>query len=1267
MEYEVEQQVLEIFRMSVSNNFEEVKASEEKIKMLYNDMDKDKLIKMLMKFILYPVDPHNPNNNLYNRILDTNVKMSILISVKNWVKKSVESDLDHIKLTSHIELFLKHICLHGLLDIYNDEIRNLERHFFEILFVLFKYNICDDYDYIIFYIILIHISDYPISELMTQWNYQDKKNNSYALNVIESLSLYKSNQEILRNMMCTNFNQEYSKLLDNIEKVAKHFVDSRNESVCNDINNYIANTKKVYKFKDHFNMFGINDCYLFKVNDGNEGLHKMNNGNRMMGTQQENCASVTINNNDFDFLGKGTLLNDYNYNVKIIDAIKNKVSFKNVEMTFFQNKFRALKVLRKILKNYNDSSYNCKYDLKIILTHIEFPITLYFVYIYNKFKEFNQFINYQLNEVASRGSEEMNEEMERCFYVMNELILNAYMILKIFHNIHMVDLPEYFEDNIEIYFNVFYNMLVYDISILKNYFQHVQISKERKTHNGIMQGNTGSNTNSSSGIGWSLEQMMHLQKKFETNLTKVKMILTDIIKVYADKYQEESKQYILKLIFSLSEMLYREKDRGLLCHTYNCLSSTVTLIHHMNLAKSDQNPYKDRIFLEKLLDRVLQHIKLKINDIEEMMDADLEYFKNDLNNVNSFSVRSTAIHFLKTLCSYYFDLCIPFLENRIMSRDSLSTSFGLNTNINTVVGITEAQRKNEEQGMIDTKSAYYEPCNFEYKMQLITCLNQPNMIKNFFDSNLKNMLSEIIMVLRTKYPNVESVCFDIQSFNFESPSFNATANKRIWLETHDIMGIENMLFLLSILKFLMTSKGICTMQNISEIFTFFYYMLYYENNMIHNYSYVCIHRVLNERLPLEVLNVIAPITLGSIVNRLLFIVKYDVSNGILNEYPLFTLMSIIIKFPSRDHRYLGMIVKFIDDIIKMVINQTYNPVFNHYLFELLMLVMKRIYKTEQKETTAQIENIIITTFAQILELYVHDFIPYIFQILSVVIENTFTVQEVHVKILSNLYEMDFWKSSVGNANGIMCVLRSYFKKYNLYQQMIGSNMERLFSLYQYCLGNSKLMTDSFQIIMSILVYLPIQSYQNYVKPLLVLLFTYLQQYKNEIFKIKVMHAISVLVIKSDETMFVNVVESIQPGLIMNVLKNLYMPILDKLINTQEKAIVFIAVSKILNHEKVKNTPLATDILECLNRNLVRNELVLKKIEKNEVDEEKTEIDSSFEIGFSKLTMMKHENFNDLILNEINAVDELKSRLLNVHFYNICQVKKLENILELMNR
>lgn len=325
MENQIEKDMISIFTQSVSSNFEDVKYSEEKINNLYNDSNKEEYIRILLKLIMYPYNENNENKNVYDSTLNRNVKVSMLISIKNFIKKSIHSNLENMELSTDMCIFIKHICLHVLLDINNEDIKSLQKYFFEILVNLLEFNICDDYDYLLFYIIILYINDYNYIDLVHIFNNEEKKKNQDAFKIIECIMLYIQNKEIFQNINQHNFFMEYNKILQNLETI-KNIIINRNNSLNDDIINYINNTKRIYKSGDKYNLFMLNDALLYNISPEG-GVPTLNNHNNNHNhNQNNNNNNNNQNNNNYNN-------NNYNSpNQEQCDDIKTKQYVKdNVE------------------------------------------------------------------------------------------------------------------------------------------------------------------------------------------------------------------------------------------------------------------------------------------------------------------------------------------------------------------------------------------------------------------------------------------------------------------------------------------------------------------------------------------------------------------------------------------------------------------------------------------------------------------------------------------------------------------------------------------------------------------------------------------------------------------------------------------------------------------------------------------------------------------------------------------------------------------------
>ncbi|KNC38066.1 hypothetical protein PFLG_02943 [Plasmodium falciparum RAJ116] len=100
------------------------------------------------------------------------------------------------------------------------------------------------------------------------------------------------------------------------------------------------------------------------------------------------------------------------------------------------------------------------------------------------------------------------------------------------------------------------------------------------------------------------------------------------------------------------------------------------------------------------------------------------------------------------------------------------------------------------------------------------------------------------------------------------------------------------------------------------------------------------------------------------------------------------------------------------------------------------------------------------------------------------------------------------------------------------------------------------------------------------------------------------------------------------------INNRYLPILDKLINGNEKIIIFLALTKLQTPDKIKNGPFVGNILNSLNKNITSNDLGLKKSRGQHLDVEKEERAQIFEVTYGKFQMTNKDKVNGRVRTKI---------------------------------
>jgi exportin-2 (importin alpha re-exporter) len=188
-----------------------------------------------------------------------------------------------------------------------------------------------------------------------------------------------------------------------------------------------------------------------------------------------------------------------------------------------------------------------------------------------------------------------------------EILLST---LKVFYSLNVVDLPEYYEDHMQEWFQGFQMLLKYSNPALD------------------------SGDDSSPGI-----------------LEEVRGQVCENMALYADKYQEEFEAYCKTCVKDVWELLIslgqKEKNDGVAASGIKFLSSA-------SGTRWKDSPFDDPQALTAICEKVIiPNIFLRESDVELFDDNPQEYIRRDIENADQDTRRRSAIDFVKALSKFY--------------------------------------------------------------------------------------------------------------------------------------------------------------------------------------------------------------------------------------------------------------------------------------------------------------------------------------------------------------------------------------------------------------------------------------------------------------------------------------------------------------------------------------------------------------------------------------------------------------------------------------
>jgi exportin-2 (importin alpha re-exporter) len=292
------------------------------------------------------------------------------------------------------------------------------------------------------------------------------------------------------------------------------------------------------------------------------------------------------------------------------------------------------------------------------------------------------------------------------------------------------------------------------------------------------------------------------------------------------------------------------------------------------------------------------------------------------------------------------------------------------------------------------------------------------------------------------------------------------------------------------------------------------------------------------------------------------------STGEQNEYLIKLVAKLIGQTGTRS---------MLSKIVLMVNNFSSNPVnatFTHFLFEALGAVTAVCLKTDPNG----VRDALVQPLCQLLDKNVMEYIPYALQVLALLIEASTSVSEMFTQLLSILMNEQLWRNP-SLVPGIVRIVSAYLFRADIYGSVVSSSLPLLAARFQLLLSTSKFELVAFELLNSIITarYLPATP-AEIVEPVLMGILTKIHAKRTE--RIVRMFGLSLACLVGNPQyqvdQLVGVLDKIQPGLSVQVIKDLWMGSLTSLnfttLSNKHKKVYLVSLSKLLGSPVVQTNP-----------------------------------------------------------------------------------------------
>ncbi|XP_058804999.1 exportin-2 [Phymastichus coffea] len=644
-----------------------------------------------------------------------------------------------------------------------------------------------------------------------------------------------------------------------------------------------------------------------------------------------------------------------------------------------------------------------------------------------------------------------------------KVIYNSLTILcKVFYSLNYQDLPEFFEDNMEVWMSNFHNLLIVNVPSLQT---------EDDEEAGVIE--------------------------------QLKSQVCDNVCLYAQKYDEEFQQYLPQFVTAIWNLLTSTGQQP----KYDSLVSNAL---QFLATVADRNQYRhlfeDPATLSSICEKVIiPNMEFRESDNELFEDNPEEYIRRDIEGSDVDTRRRAACDLVKVLSKYF--------EVKIMEIFGAYIQAMLQ---NYAAKPTENWRSKDAAIYLITSSA----SKGQTQKHGVTITSDLVPLPQFAANHIEPELAK---------PNVN-----------ELPVLKADA-----------------------IKFIMIFRNILPPEQVIGSLPQMIRHLSATSPVVHSYAACAIDKILALRdknnVTLVKAESIAPLA-ADLLNCLFRVL--DLPGAEENEYIMRAIMNCFVVLRGAIVPFLAELLPKLTQKIAVVARNPSRPNFNHYLFETLSISIKIVCKSNPA-AIASFEQALFPTFQGILVQDIQEFVPYVFQILALLLElqTGSNVPETYMELFPCLLSPVLFERQ-GNIHPLNRLLQA-FVTHGSHQIIAQDKVSGLLGVFQKLMASKANDHEGFLLIRAVVEHFPPNILEPYMKHVFVILFQRLSSSKTTKFVRGLIVFFSFYAIRYGASNLVTIVDSIQSQMFGMVIERVIIADLQKVSDEIERKIAAIGISNIL--------------------------------------------------------------------------------------------------------
>ncbi|PNF40478.1 Exportin-2 [Cryptotermes secundus] len=285
-----------------------------------------------------------------------------------------------------------------------------------------------------------------------------------------------------------------------------------------------------------------------------------------------------------------------------------------------------------------------------------------------------------------------------------------------------------------------------------------------------------------------------------------------------------------------------------------------------------------------------------------------------------------------------------------------------------------------------------------------------------------------------------------------------------------------------------------------------------------------------------------------------------------NEYIMKAVMRSFSSLQEHVIPFLGELLPKLTEKLSVVARNPSRPHFNHYLFEALSISIRIVCVADSNAVTS-FEEVLFPIFQEILQQDIQEFVPYVFQILSLLLgqHKSGAIPEPYMVLFPCLLAPVLWERP-GNIHPLVQLLQTFVQT-GAAQISASQKVSGLLGVFQKLIASKVNDHEGFYLLQSLIEHFPDNTLSPYMKQVFVLLFHRLSSSRTTKFVKGLIIFFSLYAVKYGAGSLVGMIDSIQPEMFGRVLEKVIIPDVQKISGGVERKIAAVGITSLLCDSK----------------------------------------------------------------------------------------------------